>query len=373
MLVERIDMQDRYWMFQRKGVFYVQDKLSGVQKSLKTRDAAAAKRMVAGKNQATEQPQMNLAMAKVYLSCKSDEMLARTWDDVMKEMEQSYGGSTLARWQRQTRSAPFQSLRKLTLLHTESSHFLAVLRHPRAGTSTQKWLRILHNRALDLGWILAPVMARRIWPKLRTQKAKAITAAQHLRLIETEPNAEFRNYLKMLWEIGGSQTDTACLHRDNVDLLTRRLTYTRKKLESIQQGSVAIVIGDTLLALLNDLPMTGYLFPTLATQNDKVRASRFRKRCDRLGFTDISLHSYRYAWAQRAKSYGMPLREAMAHLGHGSKAIHLAYSEKAEIVNLPLEFYEKQWKQKIVQFVQSSTAEPELPARTPASSFHAVN
>jgi hypothetical protein len=79
-------MQDRYWMFQRKGVFYVQDKLSGKQKSLKTRDAAAAKRMLAGKNQATEQPQMNLAMAKVYLSCKSDEMLARTWDDVMREM-----------------------------------------------------------------------------------------------------------------------------------------------------------------------------------------------------------------------------------------------------------------------------------------------
>jgi hypothetical protein len=169
-------MQDRYWMFQRKGVFYVQDKLSGKQKSLKTRDAVAAKRMLVGKNQATEQPQMNLAMAKVYLSCKSDEMLARTWDDVMKEMEQAYSGPTLARWRTQIKSVPFQGLRKLPLLHTESSHFLAVLRHPRAGTSAQKWLRILHNRALDLGWILAPVMARRIWPKLKTKRAKAISA-----------------------------------------------------------------------------------------------------------------------------------------------------------------------------------------------------
>lgn len=147
-------MQDRYWMFQRKGVFYAQDKLSGKQKSLKTRDAAAARRMFSGLNQATEQPQMNLAMAKVYLSCKSDEMLSRTWDDVMKEMEQAYTGPTLVRWKTQIRSAPFQGLRKLALLHTESSHFLAVLRHPRAGSSTQKWLRILHNRALDLGWIL---------------------------------------------------------------------------------------------------------------------------------------------------------------------------------------------------------------------------
>ncbi len=349
-------MQDRYWMFQRKGVFYVQDKLSGKQKSLKTRDAAAAKRMLAGKNQATEQPQMNLAMAKVYLSCKSDEMLARTWDDVMKEMEQAYTGSTLARWRTQIKSAPFQGLRKLPLLHTESSHFLAVLRHPRAGSSTQKWLRILHNRALDLGWILAPVMARRIWPKLKTKKAKAITAEQHARLVATEKDDEFRHYLQMLWEIGGAQTDTARLHRDNVDLFNRRITYNRQKLESIGQGSVAIVIGDDLMKLLNELPQEGCLFPTMAKQNDKVRASRFRKVADRLGFTDISLHGYRYAWAQRAKSYGMPLREAMAHLGHGSKAVHYAYSDKAEIVSLPLEFYEKQWKEKIVQFAKTAAA-----------------
>ena len=51
-------MQDRYWMFQRNGVFYLEDKLNGKQKSLKTRDAAAARRMLAGKNQATEIPQM---------------------------------------------------------------------------------------------------------------------------------------------------------------------------------------------------------------------------------------------------------------------------------------------------------------------------
>src|SRR5258707_8160154 len=70
----------------------------------------------------------------------------------------------------------------------------------------------------------------------------------------------------------------------------------------------------------------------------------------RQGFTEITLHGYRYAWARRAKSFGMPLREAMAHLGHGSKAVHQAYSESAEIVTLPLEFYEKQHRDKILQF-----------------------
>ena len=38
-------MQDRYWMFRHKGTFYVQDKLNGKQKSLRTRDPATARRM----------------------------------------------------------------------------------------------------------------------------------------------------------------------------------------------------------------------------------------------------------------------------------------------------------------------------------------
>ena len=349
-------MKDRYWMFLRKGIFYVEDKQSGKQKSLKTRDEAAARRMFAGMNQKAEQPQMNVAMAKVYLSAKSGEMLTRTWNDVMRDMEEAYRGSTLHRWRTVVKSEPFQGLRKLQLLETDRTHFLAVLEHNKAGTSTQKWLRIMHNRALDLGWILTPVMARRFWPKLDTKRTKAITFDQHTRLVDTIKNDEFRRYLQMLWEMGGSQTDTARLRRDNIDLFNRRITYSRLKLESIGQGSVAIVIGDDLMKLLEKLPQQGYLFPTLAKQGDNIRASRFRKYADRLGFPDITLHSYRYAWAERAKAYGMPLREAMAHLGHGSKAIHYAYSAKAEMVTLPLEYYAKQWKEKVVQFTNAGAA-----------------
>ena len=74
--------------------------------------------------------------------------------------------------------------------------------------------------------------------------------------------------------------------------------------------------------------------------------------------TEITQHGYRYAWARRAKSFGMPLREAMAHLGHGSKAVHQAYSESAEIVTLPLEFYEKQHRDKILQFTANQESSP---------------
>jgi hypothetical protein len=350
-------MQNRYRMYRRNGTaYYAKDKTTGRAEALGTTERAEAQRLLNAKNQATEQPHLNVAMARVYLSCKTPEMLDRTWNDVFVDMELSYHGPTLKRWRTQMSCAPFQVLRKLKLLETDGTHFLSVLRHPRAGTSAHKWLRILHNRALDLGWLLTPVLARKLWPRLRTKKTKAITAEQHARLVATEPDNEFRLYLEMLWEIGGAQTDTARLRRDNVDIYNRRLTYTRQKLENIGQGSVAIVIGDDLMRILDQCPKEEWLFPTLAQQDDKVRASRFRKRADRLGFKEISLHSYRYAWAQRAKTFGMPMREAMAHLGHGSKAIHLAYSQQAEVVNLPLEFYEKQWKEKIVQFKQMATA-----------------
>ena len=62
-------MQDRYWMFQRNAVFYLEDKLNG-----------------------------NLTTARAYLSAKSPEMLSRTWGEIMDDMAIGYKGSTRQRW-----------------------------------------------------------------------------------------------------------------------------------------------------------------------------------------------------------------------------------------------------------------------------------
>jgi len=54
------------------------------------------------------------------------------------------------------------------------------------------------------------------------------------------------------------------------------------------------------------------------------------------------LHSYRYAWAERAKSCRYPERFAQEALGHNSKAAHRAYARKAQVVVPNWEEYEKQ-------------------------------
>jgi hypothetical protein len=55
----------------------------------------------------------------------------------------------------------------------------------------------------------------------------------------------------------------------------------------------------------------------------------------------VTLHSYRYAWAERAKTCGYPERFAQEALGHNSKAVHRAYAKNAQVVIPTLESYER--------------------------------
>ena len=51
-------------------------------------------------------------------------------------------------------------------------------------------------------------------------------------------------------------------------------------------------------AILKRRPSSGQLFPYLCTVRAGDRATEFKQRCDGLGISGVSLHSYRYAWAE---------------------------------------------------------------------------
>lgn len=93
--------------------------------------------------------------------------------------------------------------------------------------------------------------------------------------------------------------------------------------------------------LLKKFPQSGHLFPKLQAVSEKRRADYFRKRCLTVGITGVTLHSYRYAWAERAKKVGMPERFAMEALGHNSKAVHRAYAKHAQVKIPSLEEFEQ--------------------------------
>lgn len=65
-----------------------------------------------------------------------------------------------------------------------------------------------------------------------------------------------------------------------------------------------IRFGVEVEAILKRRPAVGPLFPYLRTVRANDRATEFRQRCDGLGIAGVSLHSYRYAWAERALKCG---------------------------------------------------------------------
>jgi integrase len=314
-------------MYQRNGgSFYAKDRKTGQTFSLATSDQREANRLLAAKNQAVEQPCLNVAMAKVYLSAQSPEFLSRTWGQLIELVAQGYQGSTANRWRKFAKSAPLKILINLPLYQSEAVHFLAVLDHKKAGVSTNVWLRILHNRALDLGWLLSPVLKKRLWPKVKYKGRRGITAEEHAKVLASENLEDYRQFFRLLWETGGSQSDIVNLTAENIDWQNERLFYSRQKLASRGGGRAALAMGDGMRKVLKELPSVGPLFPRLRLLGENMRAGHFCKVCQRAGVTGVSLHSYRYAWAERACSAGMPEREAQAHLGHGSRAVHRAYS-----------------------------------------------
>jgi len=74
------------------------------------------------------------------------------------------------------------------------------------------------------------------------------------------------------------------------------------------------------------LPQSGYLFPALARIHERHRSKLFIKRLATVGISGVSLHSYRYAWAERAMEAGYPERFAMQALGHPSDLLQSSHS-----------------------------------------------
>jgi integrase len=219
-------------------------------------------------------------------------------------------------------------------METTADDFLAVFKDGKV--SIVYFLKRLHNFALSLGWIALPVVAPCLWPKYEAKDRRGITLEEHQSVLAQEKKAEWKLFLELLWETGAAQSDAANFKAEDIDWQTRTISYFRQKTGSLAQ----FTISKKLETVLSHLPTTGALFPNLSQFSESDRASRFRRRCHKAGVAGVTLHCYRYAWAERAKVVGMPERFAQAALGHNSKAIHRAYAKKAIIIAPSLEDYE---------------------------------
>ena len=306
-------------------MYYCVDKTIGKRTSLGTTNEDEARQIVEAKNTATRQPILNLQIAKAYIAGTDSGITTRTWRQAIEALIETKHGANRDRWVNVTKDRALVPLFPRVIIETQSEQLLKVLQ--TGGVSTNVYLRRLHNFCLDMNWLPWPILPKKRWPDVVFKKKRAITWEEHCRIIEREKNPERKAFYQLAWHTGASQSDLAFLEARNIDWERRALSFTRKKTKTI-----AIVrFDETVAGLLRELPATGPLFPYLRTVRAGDRATEFKQRCAGIGIQGVTLHSYRYAWAQRARQAGYPERFAMENLGHNSKAVHEAYAGLAQV------------------------------------------
>jgi integrase len=309
----------------RGGMFYCVDKQTGKRTSLHTTNEDDARQIVEAKNNAERQPILNLQIAKAYIAGTDSEINKRTWLTAIDALIETKHGANRERWLRVKKDKALATLLPRVIVETQSEHLLKVLQI--GSVSTNVYLRRLHNFSLDMNWLPWPILPKKRWPEVVFKKKRAITWEEHCKIVEREKNAERKAFYQLAWHTGASQSDIAFLEAKNIDWERNAVSFTRKKTKTI-----AIVrFDDDLAEVMRSLPSEGPLFPYLRTVRAGDRATEFKQRCEGLGIKGVSLHSYRYSWAQRARQAGYPERFAMENLGHNSKAVHEAYAGLAQV------------------------------------------
>jgi integrase len=145
---------------------------------------------------------------------------------------------------------------------------------------------------------------------------------------------------------------TAKLNAEDIDWNNRGISYARAK-----TGQPARVRFDEgVEKIFRSLPQTGPLFPYLRSVRAGDRATEFKQRCKGLGIEGVTLHSYRYSWAERAWECGYFERLAQEALGHGSKAVHRAYARGVNPEHLTIGEWKKRQSQANVVSVEFKEA-----------------
>ncbi len=168
-------------------------------------------------------------------------------------------------------------------------------------------------------------------PKKQSRGRKAIISpADHAKLIE-HADADWKEYLALLWETGARPGEIAGLTVDDVHLATKMVILAKHKTAD-QTGEDRIIhLTDAAVAILERRLAThpvGLLFPGEDGQRLSANnvACRMRRLCQRAGVKAFC-YSYRHTYGTDALSKGIPDAVVATLMGHtGTATLHRHYS-----------------------------------------------
>lgn len=323
-------MKNTYKLFQRKKKWYLETigtKKRKKRKSLGTESKEEAEKILNHLNFAKNESTLSLVIVKELLRTADSDLSLRTWQNVFEKLSNQGSDSTQERKKRAfRRGGRFESIREKLLIETSSEDFDGIIKFGEI--STTNYLKQAQTYAVNRRWLLEPVLnPEEIHTPKRKREPRGVTWEEHQRIISHEENVERANYNRVLFLTGAAQTDAANFRREDFNSKTGILRYNRKK----TGRPCSLSIGEELRDLLEWLPNEGFLFPSIQSVGHRQRAQEFRRRTGILGIVGITLHSYRYAFAERAAEAGIPERLVSGALGH-SVAVHRAYARNSEPV-----------------------------------------
>ena len=160
------------------GVFYLKNKITGEQESLKTSDKLKAQCILQAHNESECQPHFNLSLARVCLNGADPKLTTRTWQEVMENIVAKKTDETRRRWETAIKDRNFDCIRNLRVAETRPEHFDRALADGKV--SSNVYLRRIHNHALGMEWLLKSVIPRLQWPKPVFKAKRAITAEEQI-------------------------------------------------------------------------------------------------------------------------------------------------------------------------------------------------
>lgn len=203
-------MKQRFYLYRRRGIYYLQDTRTGKQQSLDTRDRNTAARVLELKRQTAADPAYKQIMLTTCLASQDPLLGKRTWQTVMDQIQTHGKESSQVRYTRAMKSKAFNPLRNIKLVETTAEDFLAVLSGRKV--SVVHYLKRVHNLALGLGWLSFPVLAprlRRTQERGEDQRLRPVCATHEVTLRDhalrcTETAVE-RMELSFLGTLSGNQ------------------------------------------------------------------------------------------------------------------------------------------------------------------------
>ena len=119
-------MKNKYTLFKRGSVYYIQDSQTGKQTSLRTKNETEARSLLNARNEAQRQPILNLHLARAYLTASDPAFVERTWQVVMDQLQSRGKESSRARYSSMFKLPAFDGVRRKKLMETTPDDFLAV-------------------------------------------------------------------------------------------------------------------------------------------------------------------------------------------------------------------------------------------------------